>query len=213
MDSRDIIKQALKLFTQWRQSCQDWLFVKSLDLAVVEPVRDTSKILFVSIPRKKQKMNYRPGDKVIHSKYGLGEIVQFDEKIIQGRSTSCYVIRARDMTIWVPVEKISALRLRLPLTKTEFKELFSILKSKSEPLSEDRYERKMQLLGRMECGNLASICKVVRDLSAYRKIKKMNDNDKFTFEQARDSLLEEWMYVFAISLSRARQELDLLMQS
>lgn len=158
-------------------------------------------------------MNYKPGDKVIHTKYGLGEVVQMDEKIIQGSSTHCYVVRTQDMTIWVPVDKISDLRLRLPCSKSEFKDLFSILRSKSEPLSDDRYERKMQLLARMEGGNLASICRVVRDLSSYRKIKKMNDNDKFTLEQARDSLLEEWMYVFTISLPHARQELDQLLQS
>ena len=157
-------------------------------------------------------MNYKPGDKVIHTKYGLGDVVQMDDKFIQGRSTHCYVVRTREMTIWVPVDEISNLRLRLPCSKSEFKELFGILKSKSEALAEDRYDRKLQLLERMEGGNLASICRVVRDLSSYRKINKMNDNDKSTLEQARNSLLEEWMYVFNLSLPHAQQELDLLLQ-
>ena len=157
-------------------------------------------------------MNYQPGDKVIHTKYGLGEVMQMDEKNIQGHSTNCYVVQTQDLTIWVPVEDVSDARLRLPCSEGEFKALFSILQAQGEPLSEDRYERKMQLLARMEDGNLASICGVIRDLSFYRKTRKLNDNDKFTLEQARDSLIEEWTYVFTISQPHARQELDLLLQ-
>lgn len=158
-------------------------------------------------------MNYQPGDKVIHTKYGLGEVMKLDKKNIQGNSTNCYVVQTQDLTIWVPVDEISEARLRLPSSENEFQAFFSILQAQGEPLSEDRYERKMQLLARMEDGNLASICSVIRDLSSYRKTKKLNDNDKFTLEQARDSLIEEWMYVFGISLLHAQKELDLLLRA
>ena len=59
-------------------------------------------------------MDYHIGDKVIHSNYGLGEIIQMDEKTIHGHQTSCYVVRVRDLTIWVPADNsVEKLRLNI----------------------------------------------------------------------------------------------------
>ena len=156
-------------------------------------------------------MDYHIGDKVIHSNYGLGEIIQMDEKTIHGHQTSCYVVRVRDLTIWVPADNSVETRLRLPTSRMEFEKLFTIFRSSGEPLSEDRMERKTQLIERMKDGTLESICGVLRDLTLFRKLKKFNDYDNQYFQRAQSLLIDEWMLVFRVPLGHAQQELGKLL--
>jgi len=48
-------------------------------------------------------VDFQVGEKVVHWNYGMGEILQLDEKLLAGQMTRCYVVRIRDLTIWVPI--------------------------------------------------------------------------------------------------------------
>jgi RNA polymerase-interacting CarD/CdnL/TRCF family regulator len=117
-------------------------------------------------------MNFQVGDRVVHWTYGPGEVIQLDEKALSGRTEMYYVIQIRDMTLYVPISDDSQSSLRLPTPSGEFESLFTILKSPEEPLSGDRWERKNQLMEQMRNGRLESICRVIRDLVAFRRAKK-----------------------------------------
>ena len=152
-------------------------------------------------------MHYQVGDKVIHYNFGMGEIVQMEDKFIHERQVQCYVVRIRDLTIWVTADEPGKSSLRLPTPGSEFKNMFAILGSPGEPLPIDRLERKTNLLERMKDGTLTSICSVIRDLALYRREKKLNDYDKSTLERAQSFLLTEWVYSLAVSQVQARGEL------
>jgi RNA polymerase-interacting CarD/CdnL/TRCF family regulator len=152
-------------------------------------------------------IDYHVGDKVIHCNFGMGEIVQMDDKFIHERQVLCYVVRIRDLTIWVTADEPGKSSLRLPTPGSEFKNLFAILRSPGEPLPMDRFQRKTHLLERMKDGTLASICSVIRDLAFYRREKKLNDYDKSTLDRAQSFLLTEWVYSLAVSQVQASSEL------
>jgi RNA polymerase-interacting CarD/CdnL/TRCF family regulator len=152
-------------------------------------------------------MDYHVGDKVIHRYYGLGEIVQMDEKFIHERQMLCYVVRTRDLSIWVTADEPGKSSIRLPTPGKDFENLFAILRSPGKPLPIDRYERKTYLIERMKDGKLASICSVIRDLVCYRREKKLNEYDKSTLERAQSFLLTEWMYSLSVSQVQANSKL------
>ena len=152
-------------------------------------------------------MDYQVGDKVIHWNYGLGEIVQMDEKFIHERQMLCYVVRTGDLTIWVMADEPGKSSIRPPTPGSDFENLFTILRSPGGSLPVDRYERKTHLIERMKDGKLASICSVIRDLAFYRREKKLNDYDKSTLERAESFLLTEWMYCLSVSRVQANGEL------
>ena len=156
-------------------------------------------------------MDYQVGEKVVHWKYGMGEILQLDEKPLAGQMTRCYVVRIRDLTIWVPIHQMGDSSLRLPTPRDEFKNLFAILSSPGELLSNDRLERRTQLIEKIRDGKLESICQVVRDLSFYRQAKKLNDHDKTILERAQNFLLTEWRLALTVSLPEAERELERLL--
>ena len=154
-------------------------------------------------------MNFHKGDTVMHWTYGIGQIVNLEERALSGLKTIYYVVQVRDMTVWVPADSKVGSRLRSPTSKSRFQRLLAILSGPSEPLPEDRLERKTRLLELLEDGRPESLCRVIRDLSAYQKrqARPMNDNDQMILKQSRNTLLGEWEFV--LSITRAQAELDL----
>jgi CarD family transcriptional regulator len=156
-------------------------------------------------------MGFHIGDKVIHLSHGLGEIVDIEEKTIGDHPMDCYVVRTPQMTIWTPVDDEKQHNLRMPTPPDEFEDLFGILTSPGEKLTEDRILRKDQLLSQMRDGQLASICRVVRDLTIYRRSTKLNDQEKSILDRAMNSLLAEWTYSLDVPLIQAQQSMEELL--
>ena len=150
-------------------------------------------------------MSFQIGDTVIHSTHGLGEIIRIEEKIIQGSSTNCYVLRTHDLTIWIPVNDLHQDSLRIPASPDEFVRLFDILTSPGELLPEDRVMRKDQLLEHLKDGQLASICHVICDLTHFKRIKKLNDQERSILGRATKSLLTEWIFTLGVTQFQAQQ--------
>lgn len=150
-------------------------------------------------------MSFKIGDKVIHWTYGLGEITQIEEKPINGQNTQCYVFQTIDMTIWIPINVEQQHSLRKPTSPKEFTRLYDILKSPGEQLQDDRVLRKNQLMAQMRDGQLASICKVVRDLNHIKRNGKLNDQERYILERAEKSLLTEWTYSLGLPLNQAQR--------
>jgi RNA polymerase-interacting CarD/CdnL/TRCF family regulator len=160
-------------------------------------------------------MSFYKGDMVMHWAHGIGQIVNLEERALSGAKAVYYVVQVRDMTVWVPADSKVESRLRPPTPKSRFERLLAILSSPSEPLPEDRLERKTRLLELLQDGRPESLCQVLRDLSAYQKHlgKPMNDNDQMVLKQARNTLLGEWGFVLSITHAQAEHELFRLLTS
>ena len=156
-------------------------------------------------------MGFQVGDKVIHKTHGIGEIVHIEEKIIHDHPTNCYVVHTLNLMIWIPIDELQQHSLRLPAQPEEFVKLSAILTGPSEKLLDDRVQRKDQLMSQMKDGQLASICQVVRDLTNFKRVKKLNDQEKSILDRATNSLLTEWAYSLGMSLNQAHQAMNSLL--
>ena len=158
-------------------------------------------------------MSFQVGDRVIHWVYGLGEIIQMDEKALAGHKSKYYVVQIRDLTLWVPLNETGEHCLRFPTPARDFPELFHILASPGEPLSTDRFMRKTQLTEILKDRTLESICRVVRDLVVYKRTKKINENDNSILAHARNFLLNEWSVALSVPIQQAECELRNLLET
>ena len=158
-------------------------------------------------------MSFYKGDMVMHWAHGIGQIVNLEERALAGSKSVYYVVQVRDMTVWVPADSKVSSRLRPPTPKLRFQQLLTILSGPTQPLPEDRVERKTQLLGLLQDGRPESLCQVIRDLTAYQKQlgKPMNDNDQMILKQSRNTLLGEWGFVLSITPAQAEHELHRLL--
>jgi RNA polymerase-interacting CarD/CdnL/TRCF family regulator len=152
-------------------------------------------------------MDFHVGDSVMHWTYGLGQITQLEERAVSGQNTLYYAVQIGDMTVWVPADDKIESRLRPPTQGSRFKRLLTILSSPGEPLPIDRQERKLRMLEMLKDGRAESICRVIRDLTTFRKAKPLNDNDQAVLKRLQTSLLSEWG--FALSITPAQAEIEL----
>jgi CarD family transcriptional regulator len=160
-----------------------------------------------------QQMLFHVGDHVIHWAYGPGVIVQLDEKSLSGQTRQYYVVQMSELTIWVPFDQPGDRSIRLPTPKEDFTDLFQILASPAKPLSLDRNERRQQLVERLKDHKLASICRVIRDLTLHKQLKKMNSDDNTTLEHNRNLLINEWSLALSIPIQQVERELNKLLES
>jgi RNA polymerase-interacting CarD/CdnL/TRCF family regulator len=152
-------------------------------------------------------MNFREGDPVMHWTYGFGKVIRLEERALSGQNALYYAVQIGDLTIWVPADGKLGSRLRRPTPVAGFKKLLAILSSPGEPLPDDRQDRKTQLLELLKDGRAESLCRVIRDLSAYRQVRPLNENDQALMRRAQSALLGEWG--FALSVTPAQAELEL----
>ncbi len=152
-------------------------------------------------------MKFQVGEQVIHWKFGLGEIVRLEEKVVLGKSALYYVVSIHDFLMWVQANEIGEASLRKPTPNSEFNNLFAILSGPGETLSLDCLERKQHLQDQMRNGKLDGVCHVVRDLTSFSGVKKLNENDKSVLERARNFLITEWGLSLSVTSDQAEREL------
>jgi len=153
-------------------------------------------------------MDFQTGDQVMHSTYGLGHVMAIEERTINNNTALYYMIQVADLTIWVPIDENSKKRLRFPTSKLQFRKHLSILSSPAEQLPEDRRDRNIRLHEMLNDGEVASICKVIRDLTAFRRSHPWNDYDNAIMKRATKALIGEWSVSQSLSPLDAEKELS-----
>ncbi len=156
-------------------------------------------------------MVFHVGDPVMHWMYGFGHVVGIEEREIAERNSLYYAISIRDLNVWVPDDDQLEFRLRPPLSKKKFQELFAILTGRGEPLPADRQERKTWLAEKMKDGKAASLCHVLRALATFQQEHPLNDHDQSVMKRSIQVLLGEWIHAFAVPVLEAERELHRLL--
>ncbi|MCJ7585900.1 MAG: hypothetical protein MUO30_14180 [Anaerolineales bacterium] len=158
-------------------------------------------------------MNFHEGDPVMHWTYGFGKVIRLEERALSGKNALYYAVQIGDLTVWVPADGELGNRLRPPTPEAGFKKLLAILSSPGEPLPDDRQDRKTQLLELLKDGRAESLCRVIRDLSAYRQVRPLNENDQALMRRAQKALLGEWGFALSVTPAQAELELHRLLTS
>jgi RNA polymerase-interacting CarD/CdnL/TRCF family regulator len=157
-------------------------------------------------------MNFQTGDRVMHSTYGLGHVQAIEERTVNDSTAMYYMIKTADLTLWVPADDKMKSRLRYPTSEAKFKEMLSLLTSSPEPLPDDRRQRNIKLLDLLNDGGVESLCKVIRDLTAFRRSHAWNDYDGGLMKRAIKTLVGEWSVSLSTNPREAEMELHRLLE-
>lgn len=158
-------------------------------------------------------MDFHQGDTIMHWIYGLGTVIQLEERNLSGENAMYYAIQIADMTVWVPADDELKNRLRTPTLKAKFKRLLTILSGPSETLPLDRQERKLLLLEWLKDGSAESLCRVIRSLSTFRTDHPLNDTDQALLKRSQNALVGEWGFALSVTPMQAELELNRLLTS
>ncbi len=154
-------------------------------------------------------MTYQVGDTVVHGMYGIGKVIEIEEKLLAGVPHRYYVVQIDLLKLWVPVDEAEGGSIRPPTLKSDFSRLFEILSLPGEPLPDHPYQRRLELRKRAEKRTLDGVCHVIRDLHDRLRSHTANQNDNITLKLAEERLLEEW----SLSMEVAHADAQLNMQA
>jgi RNA polymerase-interacting CarD/CdnL/TRCF family regulator len=150
------------------------------------------------------------GNKVVYPCQGPCRISSVVEKLVADTPKSFYHLAILDGSggeLFVPVDKVQDIGIRLLLKKSEIPKLLGKLMVKVE-LARDRRQRANDTLKRFTSGSAFDLAEVVESLTELGKTKMLTLRESWTLTRARKLLVCEISEVMGETKSAAEQQVD-----
>ncbi|MEP7134664.1 MAG: CarD family transcriptional regulator [Chloroflexota bacterium] len=157
-------------------------------------------------------MVFKVGDRVVHPKYGVGHVVNLEDREFEpGVLRRYYEISILGSTLWVPLD-LPTFGLRKLTVKNEIAQCRKILESQPLPLPEDARQRQANMAERLKMGTIRAHCEVVRDLYASVRHKPLSGTIGSFLQVTQDVLAQEWAAVEGVTVPEAGLEIHALLE-
>jgi RNA polymerase-interacting CarD/CdnL/TRCF family regulator len=160
------------------------------------------------------KMPYSIGDKIVHAFYGVGQVVDIEDKKLNDKTTTYYVVETRNSTFWLPVEKADNERIR-PIASSETIEnnVIETLNSDPQEMASHYRTRKKRMKDVRASGEIVPIARLVRDLT-YRRFTKGNltDIESRNLDHLKSRLVSEWARSVGTTRRQVRAKIRKILQ-
>jgi RNA polymerase-interacting CarD/CdnL/TRCF family regulator len=138
----------------------------------------------------------------------VGKITRLEKKTIDGEKQPYLRVKGSRYDWWIDVEHIDEIPIRTLRKPSTFKRALRVLKAEAEELPREAKERKKQIRKTLNVGSPAALCRLIRDLTALGRKRRLSDEDKRNLEKFQNALLEEWHLTLKVSRSEAAEQLD-----
>jgi RNA polymerase-interacting CarD/CdnL/TRCF family regulator len=153
----------------------------------------------------KKSTSLGKGDWIVHTYYGVGQIMGMETKQIDDTKTRYYRVEAKNSVFYVPVKNIDNERIRPVASPYMMKKVVKILQEAPEEMSPDHNIRKRQISELLIDCSLATTAQLIRDLTARKIEYGLNDHEEKTLENLTERLVLEWSIAQQINLEEANQ--------
>ena len=155
-------------------------------------------------------MGFSIGDKVMHPKFGAGQITGEEHRELVGGFKHYYVIKVlgRQATAYVPVSKMDELGVRLVMSLGNLGRVLGILRSVPSALSNDHKERQARVQEQLGTRLPIPVAEAVRDLTWRRKLKHLTPKDTALLNHGRERLAAEMALATDADVLEAHEMID-----
>jgi CarD family transcriptional regulator len=118
---------------------------------------------------------FRIGDRVIHPSYGVGTVIEIEERHTLGNSKRYYSIELLgqpETIVMVPVGAEERVGLRHPVPAARLGQVWHVLQGDPNELPSNHDKRCELVLEKLHGGDVLKIAEVVRDLAWWREEKR-----------------------------------------
>lgn len=160
---------------------------------------------------KTKKYKFAVGQDVVYPLQGVGRITDQVEKAFKGENISYFVIfvEATEMTLMLPVAKVSQLGLRPIVEKSDAEKALKSMSDKNEPLTSDWKQRYQNNLDLLKLGGIMEIATVVRSLYHRSKVKELPILERKLYDNALKLMVDE----VSLALSMPKDEIEDLLHN
>jgi len=150
---------------------------------------------------------FQIGDKAVYPGHGVGVIEAIESKHISGKEQTFYILRIIDngMTIMIPREGLSAVRLREVIRKIDVSKVIQILKDRDVTVDNQTWNRRYrEYMEKINTGSIYEIAEVLRDLHLLKAEKELSFGERKIMDMAKNLLVKE------LAIARDVKESDIL---
>jgi CarD family transcriptional regulator len=151
------------------------------------------------------------GQRIVHSRYGAGVVIDLRSGDDDEEHDSYYVIEipSSALTVHLPVDAVEQVNLREISSKRRMNQALRILSQEPEQLPKDYRERRAMMQQSVSEGAIRSVANVVRDLTGLKRVKKnMSTMELALLTNAKRRLAGELALVSDIELPDAMQAIE-----
>ena len=155
-------------------------------------------------------MTFSIGNKVVYPSQGPCLIGALIEKVVAGRPTSFYRLAPLDNSgdaVFVPIDKVSALRIRQLMARSEIPKLLGHLEN-SVAASKNWKQRDSDNLKLLSSGSAFDLAEIIESLTELNERRALSPRDRETLDKARKFLICEISEVMGESKDVTEEQVD-----
>lgn len=160
----------------------------------------------------KKSTHYKKGDWIVHTFYGVGEIIGVEKKIMGENTQKYYKVKTKNSIYFIPTDNVDNSRLRPISSQYMLRKAINLIKDEPCELPSDHTQRKRIISEKINESNLISTAALIRDLWARRMIQKLNDHDENTVNKLIASFVKEWSITQKIREEVAQEKFESLLK-
>jgi CarD family transcriptional regulator len=140
-----------------------------------------------------EMMAFKVGDKVMHPKFGAGEIVGEENRELVEGFEHYFVIKilTTGATAYVPVRSMEELGVRRVMSRSAVSQVLRTLRAVPRKLGKDYKRRQERIEKKLGTGQPEKVAEAVRDLTWRRKLKHLTQKDEALLNKGRELLATE----------------------
>jgi len=143
----------------------------------------------------KAQPDFSTGDWIVHTHYGIGQVITREGKIFEGEEREYLRIRTADSEYWLLVDNMDVDYIRPLASLSQIKKALSLIKTQPDVLAKDYKIRRKEIgVALNDVALEAKVC-LIRDLTERKRVKSLNITEGEVLEQLKTEFLMEWSLV------------------
>ena len=157
-------------------------------------------------------MKFKPkkGDTVIYPQHGACVVINMKRMKAFGKTQDYLILKTviNEMTLSIPVDQISTVGVRPPVSSSELQDLVSVL-AKADPRVPANWSRRFKNhQEKLKSGDVYQVAEVVRNLAARDRDSALSAAEKTMYDRARVNLISEIQPALRVTTEEAEIYLD-----
>ena len=157
-------------------------------------------------------MKFKPkkGDTVIYPQHGACVVLNMKRMKAFGKTQDYLILKTviNEMTLSIPVDQISTVGVRPPVSSSELQDLVSVL-AKADPRVPANWSRRFKNhQEKLKSGDVYQVAEVVRNLAARDRDSALSAAENTMYDRARVNLISEIQPALRVTTEEAEIYLD-----
>ena len=148
------------------------------------------------------------GDWIVHTNYGLGQVLGEDKKVLGGEEREYYKVQTQAATYWLPKNRVDAENVRQVSSKKSFRMALDILKQKPKKMDKDYRKRRSTISEVIATNSVVEFARLIRDLYYRRRKKSLNEHENQALHTLKTRFIREWSLAADIGEDEASAKLE-----